>query len=157
MEQQPTVVVNTCATSDKALAIAGLIMGVLGLAALGFAIWNIRRRRAWGSKAERSSPRSNISSDKMKSGGGFIERWWNGLVKEPPDSSRVSSPQEGPGGVKAVWPTRARAPPKESIFRSIWLNIWPNRWRPNDDRLSFQDIGIPTMPGTTTKDGRVYM
>ena len=138
---------DTCTTTGKALAIVGLILGIVGLGALGFVFWNMRRQRsARGWRPQSPSPASERSvtpayeKDWFKPKVGFVEKWRTGVG----------------GNQRSDMASKARGPPKESISKPSRISMWPPFWRRTSDRLSFKDVGGPSLPTNNMGGGRAY-
>ena len=129
----------------RALAISGVVLGAIGIAALIFvAIMYFRRRRSGSSDAGSSvggfSPRptfdqSVFQADKKP---GFLDRMRANLPLSRPGTS--SSQDSG-----SIMKGKA-APKKNQISKPTRLSMWPNFWKRSSDALSFKDAAPPTMP-----------
>jgi len=132
----------------RALAIAGVVLGAIGISALGFVVFMFcRRRRSYsdsgssiggGLSPATTFDKSVFQADKRP---GFIERMRANLP-----GSRPGTSGSGKDDSSIMRSRSGKAPKKTQISKPTRLSMWPNFWKRSSDALSFKDAAPPTMP-----------
>jgi len=140
-----TQTLSACDMPGRALAIAGIVLGAIGISALAFVGVMFYRRRRSGSDSASSvgggySPtsfdKSVFEADKRP---GFLERMRANLPGTRPGTS-------GSGRDDSSILKGRAAPKKTQISKPTRLSMWPNFFKRSSDALSFKDAAPPTMP-----------